>query len=82
MLYRPGCSEYHQKLGICLSFADLVLSYLQYGGNPVACSIGLAVLDVISNEKLQSAAKMVGRCLMDGFNAIQDKHPMMGNIRY
>lgn len=32
-----------------------------FGGNPVSCSVGLAVLDVISNEKLMSSAKRVGR---------------------
>ena len=53
----------------------------QFGGNPVACSIGQAVLDVIENEKLMSSAKNVGKCLKDGFNAIQPMHPMIGDVR-
>lgn len=52
-----------------------------FGGNPVACSIGQAVLDVIENEKLMSSAKNVGKCLKDGFNAIQPMHPMIGDVR-
>ncbi|XP_069123550.1 5-phosphohydroxy-L-lysine phospho-lyase-like isoform X1 [Argopecten irradians] len=52
-----------------------------FGGNPVACAVGMAVLDVIRNEKLQASAKSVGKCLLDGFRAIQPKHPMMGDIR-
>ncbi|CAL1543173.1 unnamed protein product [Lymnaea stagnalis] len=52
-----------------------------FGGNPVACAIGRAVLDVIENEKLTSSAKNVGKCLKDGFKAIQHKHPMIGDVR-
>lgn len=52
-----------------------------FGGNPVACSVGIAVLDVIQNEKLQSSAKSVGKCLKDGLNAIAQNHRMIGNIR-
>ena len=54
---------------------------LQFGGNPVACAMGMAVLDVIKNEQLLSSAKFVGKCLMDGFKAILDKHRLMGNVR-
>ncbi|XP_013382484.1 5-phosphohydroxy-L-lysine phospho-lyase [Lingula anatina] len=52
-----------------------------FGGNPVSCSMGLAVLDVIKNEKLMSSAKSVGKCLLDGFRAIMPCHPMMGDVR-
>ncbi|OPL20814.1 hypothetical protein AM593_03842, partial [Mytilus galloprovincialis] len=59
--------------------ADNLSDYTNtFGGNPVACSIGLAVLDVIQNEKLQSSAKSVGKCLKDGLKAIAPKHPMIG----
>lgn len=52
-----------------------------FGGNPVACAIGMAVLDVIHNEKLMSSARNVGKCLMDGMRAIAPNHPMLGDIR-
>lgn len=52
-----------------------------FGGNPVACAVGMAVMDVIENEKLMSSAKSVGKCLMDGFQAIMPHHPMMGDVR-
>lgn len=52
-----------------------------FGGNPVACAMGIAVLDVIKNEQLVSSAKSVGKCLMDGFKAILPTHPMMGDVR-
>ena len=53
----------------------------QFGGNPVSCAIGMAVLDVIKNEQLMSGAKFVGRALVEGFKNIQDRHPMMGQVR-
>lgn len=58
-----------------------LMSFLQFGGNPVACAIGMAVLDVIHNEKLMSSARNVGKCLMDGMRAIAPNHPMLGDIR-
>lgn len=54
----------------------------QFGGNPVACAMGMAVLDVIKNEQMLSSAKSVGKCLTDGFKAILVKHPLMGDVRY
>jgi 4-aminobutyrate aminotransferase-like enzyme len=36
-----------------------------FGGNPVACAAGLAVLDVLEEERLPENAGRVGRYLMD-----------------
>ena len=47
----------------------------------MACAVGMAVLDVIENEKLVSSAKSVGKCLLDGFKNILPHHPMMGEVR-
>ncbi|KAK6165180.1 hypothetical protein SNE40_023622 [Patella caerulea] len=52
-----------------------------FGGNPVSCAVGMAVLDVIQNEMLISSAKSVGKCLLDGFRAILPHHSMMGDVR-
>ncbi|KAL4240510.1 hypothetical protein ACF0H5_001301 [Mactra antiquata] len=52
-----------------------------FGGNPVACAMGMAVLDVIKNEQLLSSAKSVGKCLIQGLEAILPNHRMMGNVR-
>ncbi|KAK3089803.1 hypothetical protein FSP39_006659 [Pinctada imbricata] len=62
--------------------ADSVMEFNStFGGNPVACAVGMAVLDVIKNEKLMSSAKSVGRCLIDGFKAIAQKHDNIGDVR-
>merc|ERR1719481_1854899 len=52
-----------------------------FGGNPVACAIGLTVLEVIANEKLMSSAKMVGRSLQSSLQKLVDKHECLGDIR-
>nr|XP_015200645.1 PREDICTED: ethanolamine-phosphate phospho-lyase [Lepisosteus oculatus] len=52
-----------------------------FGGNPVSCAIGLAVLDVIEKEDLQGNADRVGKYLTDLLNQQKEKHPLIGDIR-
>ena len=52
-----------------------------FGGNPVSCAIGMAVLDVIENENLQKNALKVGNKLMDGFRELQKEYPIIGDVR-
>merc|ERR1712217_440055 len=42
-----------------------------FGGNPVACAIGLSVLEVIKNEKLISSANRVGRTLQQSLQDLK-----------
>ena len=52
-----------------------------YGGNPVACAIGKAVLEVIDREKLQENAQVVGQQLIDGLRVLMEEHPIIGDVR-
>ncbi|XP_053272005.1 ethanolamine-phosphate phospho-lyase isoform X2 [Pleuronectes platessa] len=52
-----------------------------FGGNPVSCAIGLAVLDVIEKEDLQGNALRVGRYLINLLQQQKEKHPLIGDIR-
>ncbi|XP_037539804.1 ethanolamine-phosphate phospho-lyase [Nematolebias whitei] len=52
-----------------------------FGGNPVSCAIGLAVLDVIEKEDLRGNALRVGRYLTELLEKQKDKHPLIGDIR-
>ncbi|XP_061566349.1 ethanolamine-phosphate phospho-lyase [Cololabis saira] len=52
-----------------------------FGGNPVSCAIGLAVLDVIEKEGLQDNALCVGQYLTDLLEQQKEKHPLIGDIR-
>jgi 4-aminobutyrate aminotransferase-like enzyme/Ser/Thr protein kinase RdoA (MazF antagonist) len=50
------------------------------GGGPVSCQIGLAVLDVIKEEGLQSNAKTVGAALKRELLAVAQRHPTIGAV--
>lgn len=52
-----------------------------FGGNPVSCAIGLAVLDVIEKEDLQGNALRVGGYLCALLQKHKEKHPLIGDIR-
>lgn len=52
-----------------------------FGGNPVSCAAGLAVLDVIETEHLQKNALDVGNYLVDGLQKLARRHESMGDIR-
>ncbi|KAM5255839.1 ethanolamine-phosphate phospho-lyase [Ctenodactylus gundi] len=52
-----------------------------YGGNPVSCAVGLAVLDVIENEDLQGNATRVGNYIIELLNKQKAKHTLIGDIR-
>jgi len=51
-----------------------------FGGNPVSCAAGLAVLDVIEKEGLQENALRVGAYLKKGFEELGEDYPVLGGI--
>ena len=52
-----------------------------FGGNPVAATAGLAVLDVIDTEGLQRNALEVGRHLKDRLVTLATRFPAIGDVR-
>ena len=46
-----------------------------FGGNPVSCAVGNAVLDVIEKENLQKNSKIVGNYFLTNLRNIQKKFP-------
>lgn len=52
-----------------------------YGGNPVACAQGLAVLEVIEKENIQERARTLGARMKAGLMALQEKHSAIGDVR-
>jgi len=52
-----------------------------FGGNPVSCAAGLAVLDIIDSENLQQNALEVGQLLIDGLWKLADDHLCIGDVR-
>ena len=63
------------------SFANGMEFFSTFGGNPVSCAIGLAVLDVIQDEHLQQHALKAGRRLRKGLARLAERHPLIGEVR-
>ena len=55
--------------------------FSSFGGNPVSCAIGSAVLDVIEEEQLQQNASMVGDYFMDQLRQLQNEFTTIGDVR-
>ena len=66
---------------IAASFANGMEFFSTFGGNPVACAAGLAVLDVLRDENLQQNALIVGTQWMRDLRELQAKYPLMGDVR-
>ncbi|MDB5485423.1 MAG: aminotransferase class III-fold pyridoxal phosphate-dependent enzyme [Tardiphaga sp.] len=52
-----------------------------FGGNPVSCAVGMAVLDVIEQEALIANARDVGAYMSDGLRALAQRHEIIGDVR-
>ena len=52
-----------------------------FGGNPVSCAIGHAVLKIIEEEKLQENAFRVGNELKKLLNELKSLHDIIGDVR-
>jgi alanine-glyoxylate transaminase/(R)-3-amino-2-methylpropionate-pyruvate transaminase len=52
-----------------------------FGGNPVACAAGMAVLEVIDREKIQQNALERGNQLMEGYRKLMASHSLIGDVR-
>ncbi|HWQ33099.1 MAG TPA: 4-aminobutyrate--2-oxoglutarate transaminase [Blastocatellia bacterium] len=52
-----------------------------FGGNPVACSAALAVLDQIERENLCERAREIGARVMNFFREQRQKHDFIGDVR-
>src|SRR5205814_1550246 len=63
------------------SFDNGMEYFNTFGGNPVSCAVGLAVLDVIHEEGLQENAQRVGTHLMEGMRALMEKYVLIGDVR-
>jgi 4-aminobutyrate aminotransferase-like enzyme/Ser/Thr protein kinase RdoA (MazF antagonist) len=66
---------------IAASFNNGMEYFSTFGGNPVSCAIGLAVLDVIHDEGLQEKALHVGEHLRQGFKELASHYEIIGDVR-
>jgi 4-aminobutyrate aminotransferase-like enzyme len=66
---------------VARSFDTGMEFFSTFGGNPVACAAGHAVLDVLEEEHLQESAARVGGHLLEGLRGLMDRHPLVGDVR-
>ena len=66
---------------IAASFDNGMEYFNSFGGNPVSCAVGLAVLDVIEDEELQENALKVGAYLKAELESLKSKHQVIGDVR-
>lgn len=63
------------------SFNNGMEYFNTFGGNPVSCAAGLAVLNVIERDGLRQNALEVGNYLLDGFREMQERFDIIGDVR-
>ena len=75
-------------LGVVVTTAEILEEFSRasglfstFGGNPVACAAGIAVLDVLEREDLLENARITGGYLKAGLEGLKDRHPMIGDVR-
>ncbi len=51
-----------------------------FGGNPVACAAAIATIGLLKSELTANAA-VVGEHMMAGVRELQQKHPLIGDVR-
>ena len=66
---------------IAKSFDNGLEFFSSFGGNPVSCAIGHAVLEVIETENLQAHAKEVGDYLKSHLRRLGKKYPQIADVR-
>jgi 4-aminobutyrate aminotransferase-like enzyme len=66
---------------IAASFDNGMEFFSTFGGNTVSCAVGLAVLDVVEEEQLQTHAQRVGAHLLSRLRPLLEKSALVGDVR-
>ncbi|MFA5121764.1 aspartate aminotransferase family protein [Zavarzinia sp.] len=66
---------------VVAEFAARSRYFNTFGGNPVSCAVGLAVLDVIEDHGLVTRAAEMGAILRGGLRDLSTLHPAIGDVR-
>lgn len=57
------------------------LYFNTFGGNPMACSVASAVIDVIDEEKLQKNCEVVGTYFLEELAKLREEFEIIGDVR-
>lgn len=66
---------------IAVSFDNGMEFFSTFGGSTVSAAVGLAVLDVVQEEKLQEHALKVGDHMLGALRPLCDRHSIVGDVR-
>lgn len=66
---------------LAASFDNGMEFFSTFGGNPVACAVGSAVLEVLQAERLQENALHVGNHWLEGLRGLMERHAIIGDVR-
>ncbi|KAM4875115.1 alanine--glyoxylate aminotransferase 2, mitochondrial isoform 2-T2 [Thomomys bottae] len=66
---------------IAKSLAKRINHFNTFGGNPMACAIGSAVLEVIKEENLQENSEEVGTYMLVKLAELRDEFDIVGDVR-
>ncbi len=62
-------------------FTSTAMYFNTFGGNPVSCAVGMAVLDVFDQENLLQHVTEVGEYVTQGLIQLQSKYELIGEVR-
>jgi len=66
---------------IAQRFAADTVFFSTFGGNPVSAAAGLAVLDVLEDERVLPRVKLAGEALRAGIRDVATRHDAIGDVR-
>ncbi|WP_136065317.1 aspartate aminotransferase family protein [Modicisalibacter radicis] len=63
------------------AFSKEAMYFNTFGGTPVACAVGMAVLDALEEDGLMHNAVTTGAYVAEGLRRLQQKHELIGDVR-
>lgn len=69
------------KPEIAKAFDNGMEYFNTFGGNPVSCAVGIAVLEVIEEEDLMGNAQRTGKYFKEKLEKLKNKYPLIGDVR-
>ena len=66
---------------IAQSFANGMEYFNTFGGSHIACSVGMAVLDIMESEDLRRNALKTGNWLKEQLEVLKKDFPLIGDVR-
>ena len=63
------------------AFSQQAMYFNTFGGTPVSCAVGMAVLDVLAEERLMENAVSTGAYVSAGLRKLQQTYSLIGDVR-